>query len=101
LEGHGNTLEKLDRGGDFGYGAEQRCPSGICANKDSECPGKGATGHSEEQELFMSKTLMAAVVAAFGLSVLAGCQPNRNEEFIMVEPAPQPIFVEPASHKFR
>ena len=48
----------------------------------------------------MSKTLMAAVVAALGLSVLAGCQPNRNEEFIMVEPAPQPIFVEPATGKY-
>lgn len=100
MEGYGFTPEKLDQGGKFRYGAEQRCPSGICANQDPELPRGVATGHSEEQEIFMSKTLIAALVAALGLSVLAGCQPNRDEEFIMVEPAPQPIFVEPASHKF-
>lgn len=49
----------------------------------------------------MSKTLIAAVTAAFGLAVLAGCQQNRQEEFTIVEPV-QPIYVEPvASSKYR
>jgi hypothetical protein len=73
----------------------------MCDNNDSAFTNRGATGHREEQETFMSKTLVAAVVAALGLSVLAGCQQNRQEEFIMVEPAPQPIYVEPASPKYR
>jgi len=49
----------------------------------------------------MSKTLTAAVVAVFGLAVLAGCQQNRQEEFTIVEPV-QPIYVEPAARsKYR
>lgn len=49
----------------------------------------------------MSKTLTAALAAAFGLAVLAGCQQNRQEEFVIVDPAPQPIYVEPVSPKYR
>lgn len=49
----------------------------------------------------MSKTLIAAVAAVFGLAVLAGCDQNRQEEFTIVEPV-QPIYVEPvASSKYR
>jgi hypothetical protein len=49
----------------------------------------------------MSKTTFAVVLAAFSLSVLAGCNRNRQEEFVIVEPAPQPIYVEPVSRKYR
>ncbi|MFN3955444.1 MAG: hypothetical protein ACK4LQ_13410 [Pararhodobacter sp.] len=48
----------------------------------------------------MSKTLTAALVATFSLAVLAGCQSNRQEEFTIVEPV-QPIYVEPATTKYR
>lgn len=49
----------------------------------------------------MSKTTVAVIAAVFGLSVLAGCQQQRQEEFVMVEPIQQPIYVEPASPKYR
>lgn len=49
----------------------------------------------------MSKTTIAALVGIFGLSVLAGCNQTRQEEFVMVEPAPQPIYVEPVTTKYR
>lgn len=49
----------------------------------------------------MSKTIIAALVGTFGLSVLAGCNQTRQEEFVMVEPAPQPIYVEPVTRKYR
>jgi hypothetical protein len=49
----------------------------------------------------MSKTTLAVIVGVFGLSVLAGCNQSRQEEFVMVEPAPQPIYVEPVTHKYR
>lgn len=48
----------------------------------------------------MSKTLTAALAATFTLAVLAGCSNNRQEEFTIVEPV-QPIYVEPASTKYR
>lgn len=49
----------------------------------------------------MSKTTLAALAGVFSLAVLAGCQQSRQEEFVMVEPAPQPIYVEPVSSKYR
>lgn len=49
----------------------------------------------------MSKVTLAALAAVLGLSVLAGCNQNRQEEFVIVEPAPQPIYVEPVSRKYR
>lgn len=49
----------------------------------------------------MSKTLITAVTAAFGLALLAGCAQNREEEFTIVEPV-QPIYQEPvARSKYR
>ncbi|KPQ06570.1 MAG: Protein of unknown function (DUF2881) [Rhodobacteraceae bacterium HLUCCA12] len=44
----------------------------------------------------MSKTLITAVAAVFGLAVLAGCDQNRQEEYTVVEPA-QPVYEEPES----
>jgi len=49
----------------------------------------------------MSKTTLAVLAGVLGMSVLAGCNQNRQEEFVMVEPAPQPIYVEPVSRKYR
>ncbi len=49
----------------------------------------------------MSKTTLAVIAGVFGLSVLAGCNQSRQEEFVMVEPAPQPIYVEPVTPKYR
>lgn len=49
----------------------------------------------------MSKITLAAITAVFGLSVLSGCNQRRQEEFVMVDPAPQPIYVEPVSTKYR
>ena len=49
----------------------------------------------------MSKATIAALAAVLGLSVLAGCNQQRQEEFTLVEPAPQPIYVEPVSPKYR
>lgn len=49
----------------------------------------------------MSKTTLAAVAAVFGLSVLAGCNQSRQEDFVIVDPAPQPIYVDPVSPKYR
>jgi|TARA_R110002124_G_scaffold106467_4_gene258260 hypothetical protein len=48
----------------------------------------------------MSKTTISALVAVLGLTVLAGCNQSRQEEFVMVEPVPQPIYVEPVSNKY-
>jgi len=48
----------------------------------------------------MSKTTIAALAAVLGLSVLAGCNQSRQEEFVMVEPVPQPIYVEPVTPKY-
>ncbi len=48
----------------------------------------------------MSKTTLAVIAGVFGLSVLAGCNQRRQEEFTMVEPAPQPIYVEPVTPKY-
>lgn len=48
----------------------------------------------------MSKITLAALTAVFGLSVLAGCSQSRQEEFVMVEPVPQPIYVEPVTPKY-
>ncbi|GAB4264658.1 MAG: hypothetical protein Kow0013_12060 [Pararhodobacter sp.] len=48
----------------------------------------------------MSKTTVAVLAAVVGLSALAGCQERRQEEFVMVEPVPQPIYVEPVSPKY-
>jgi len=60
-----------------------------------------ATGERREQEFSMSKTTLAVMAGVFGLSVLAGCNQRRQEEFTMVEPAPQPIYVEPVTPKYR
>lgn len=49
----------------------------------------------------MSKVTLAVVAGVFSLSVLAGCSQSRQEEFVMVEPAPQPIYVERATPKYR
>lgn len=49
----------------------------------------------------MSKTTLAVLAGVFGLSVLAGCSQSRQEEFVMVEPVPQPIYVEPITGKYR
>lgn len=48
----------------------------------------------------MSKTAIAVLVGVLGLSALAGCNQRRQEEFVMVEPAPQPIYVEPVTPKY-
>jgi len=73
----------------------------MCANEHPAGEGNLPTGERTEQELFMSKTTIAAVVAALGLSVLAGCNQSRQEEFTIVEPV-QPIYVEPvARSKYR
>jgi hypothetical protein len=48
----------------------------------------------------MSKITLSALAAVFGLSVLAGCNQSRQEDFVMVDPAPQPIYVEPVSPKY-
>lgn len=49
----------------------------------------------------MSKTTVAVIAAVLGLSALAGCQQQRQEEFVMVEPIQEPIYVEPVSTKYR
>ncbi|MCW1934241.1 hypothetical protein [Pararhodobacter zhoushanensis] len=49
----------------------------------------------------MSKFTIAAFAGVVGLSFLAGCNQNRQEEFVMVEPAPEPIYVEPVTPKYR
>ena len=49
----------------------------------------------------MSKTTLAVMAGVFGLSVLAGCNQRRQEEFTMVEPAPQQSYVEPVTPKYR
>ncbi|MCC0075762.1 MAG: hypothetical protein H6898_04165 [Rhodobacter sp.] len=49
----------------------------------------------------MSKTTVAVIAAVVGLSFLAGCNQRRQEEFVMVEPAPAPIYVEPVTPKYR
>lgn len=49
----------------------------------------------------MSKTTLVVLAGVLGLSVLAGCNQSRQEEFVMVEPAPQPIYVEPVTRKYR
>ncbi|PVH29877.1 hypothetical protein DDE20_07215 [Pararhodobacter oceanensis] len=69
-------------------------------NEHPELWDSPATGACREQETSMSKITIAALTAVFGLSVLAGCNQSRQEEFVMVEPAPQPIYVEPVSSKY-
>jgi hypothetical protein len=46
----------------------------------------------------MSKGTRVAF-AAITLAVLAACAP-RHEEVVVVEPAPQPIYVEPQTGKY-
>jgi hypothetical protein len=82
------------------YDAKQRSPSGLCRNEISASRGFRATGERREQEHFMSKTTLAALAGVFSLSILAGCNQTRQEEFVMVEPAPQPIYVEPVTQKY-
>ena len=46
----------------------------------------------------MSKSTKTTM-AVFALAFVAACGP-RQEEFVMVEPEPQPIYVEPATTKY-
>lgn len=93
-------MEKLVSWYEIGYRLEQHCRHGLCGK---EHPAFGivlATGAKREQEKRMSKTTVAVLAAVVGLSALAGCQQRRQEEFTMVEPMPQPIYVEPISQKY-
>jgi hypothetical protein len=55
---------------------------------------------ASEQETKMSKGTRTAL-AVLTLAVLAACAPRHQyEEIVVVEPAPQPIYVEPVSDKY-
>lgn len=41
-----------------------------------------------------------AAVAVLALAVLAACAP-RQDEVVIIEPAPAPIYAEPSSGKYR
>jgi hypothetical protein len=53
----------------------------------------------------MSKSTIGVFAGALALVVLGGCshlaRHHQQEEYVAVEPAPQPIYVEPVAPKYR
>ncbi|MCA0202939.1 hypothetical protein [Pararhodobacter sp.] len=51
----------------------------------------------------MSKSTIGVFAGALALAVLGGCSHfhHQQEEYVAVEPAPQPIYVEPVAPKYR
>ena len=52
----------------------------------------------------MSKSTIGVFAGALALAVLGGCSHfhhNQQEEYVAVDPPPQPIYVEPVTPKYR